>query len=1006
MSYLYRILPAFVLLITSLVAGAQQSFITKAYTTENGLPSNGIKGLQWDESTGFLWIATEAGIVRFDGTYFKTFTKENTAFISSERISFVTRNHRGNIYFADLPQNIIAVDQNQLRLVQQADKYSVNHGAFLIAVSEFFFSIKKKENISDIFASYNDILSVSDTSALFRYEDELYYYSLSMPKPTLCKKGVTSLFKLLGRIFVTTGEKQIFTVDPAGVPAFTPYDHDIASLLPGASIRYTNGMPYPLLIRDGNVWKLNISGNNKLTATLLLSGIPKDIYIKSVQYSTALNILFVGTDSKGLMIFYPERVTSKRRMGGTQESRNAQYSQVALSNGNVLTNEGDIIGDAAGKVVVPISGKFGYSLYLMNDSILWYHQFHNSNQYSNLTSYNYTTGKTTPYPKIIYADAMFSKGDTLFAVSNTGLGYIDGDSLRIIKAFTPKPGNIYFSSVELSPGVFAVASCDGLLKIDINKKGIDTLLVKGNSCIRSLWKYQDYVFIGTYGAGFYIYRDGKIKHMPLDKNNYLLYTHCFVADDKGFCFMSTNRGLFKASLQQMTRAFDDDNIPVYYYYFGRNDGVQMTELNGGCAPCALKLKNKVISFPTMDGLLWVDPEKATSAMPKGDIMIDDIIIDGNKYAPDSKFLESLPYNTTSIKLNITLSAWCNKENIYLDYELNESGKWIAVNLDNGPAIEFNTLPPGSYSLKVRKLNGFDEDTYIYRTIRFHIDVPWYRTWWCISLAVLAFAGMFYWFYKFRTQQYKLRQKKLEKQVAEKTKALQQQNELLEKNNTIKTRLISIISHDIITPLKFVTVAGKELLEKKEKMPDELRQETIQEITNTSQELQLLSTNILNWIKYQNENRMVAKEHFFLSELVQEVFGVLNSLAKQKKLRLVNDVDAAVQIVQYYEPIKILVYNLIANAIHFTEEGNIIVSSTDERGHTVISVTDKGCGMTDEQINNILADQTIISSANVNNKKGHGLGYLIIKDLVKMMGASLEIESVIHKGTRVSILIPR
>ncbi len=47
------------------------------------------------------------------------------------------------------------------------------------------------------------------------------------------------------------------------------------------------------------------------------------------------------------------------------------------------------------------------------------------------------------------------------------------------------------------------------------------------------------------------------------------------------------------------------------------------------------------------------------------------------------------------------------------------------------------------------------------------------------------------------------------------------------------------------------------------MSDELQQETIQEITNTSQELQLLSTNILNWIKYQNENRRQAKENFNL-----------------------------------------------------------------------------------------------------------------------------------------------
>ncbi|MBL0182823.1 MAG: hypothetical protein IPP96_11235 [Chitinophagaceae bacterium] len=45
------------------------------YTTDNGLPSNGIKGLQWDEKNEFLWMATEAGIVRFNGVDFKSYSK-------------------------------------------------------------------------------------------------------------------------------------------------------------------------------------------------------------------------------------------------------------------------------------------------------------------------------------------------------------------------------------------------------------------------------------------------------------------------------------------------------------------------------------------------------------------------------------------------------------------------------------------------------------------------------------------------------------------------------------------------------------------------------------------------------------------------------------------------------------------------------------------------------------------------------------------------------------------
>jgi signal transduction histidine kinase len=119
------------------------------------------------------------------------------------------------------------------------------------------------------------------------------------------------------------------------------------------------------------------------------------------------------------------------------------------------------------------------------------------------------------------------------------------------------------------------------------------------------------------------------------------------------------------------------------------------------------------------------------------------------------------------------------------------------------------------------------------------------------------------------------------------------------------------------------------------------------------------------------------------------------LAKQKGLKLVNDVDPSLHVNQYYEPLKILVYNLLANAIHFTQEGTVTVSGKKTADMVVLSVIDQGCGMSEEQIKNVLADQTIISSANSKNKKGHGLGYLIIKDLIKMMGAEIRITSEEH-----------
>ena len=211
----------------------------------------------------------------------------------------------------------------------------------------------------------------------------------------------------------------------------------------------------------------------------------------------------------------------------------------------------------------------------------------------------------------------------------------------------------------------------------------------------------------------------------------------------------------------------------------------------------------------------------------------------------------------------------------------------------------------------------------------------------------------------------------------------------------------------MTPLRFLHLTGKNLIERKHGLTEELQQEVISEMATTSKELELLSTNILNWIKYRNEDRRLAKESFNLHELVTQLFGIFQAMARQKEVQLLNTVDEQLTLYQYIEPVKIVLYNLILNGINFTPEGYgfIRVSCTRRGDGMALLIEDTGVGMTQEQINNIMADHFIISSANVDNRKGNGLGYLIIKDLLKILRGSLVIQSEKGAGTRVTVWVP-
>ena len=120
----------------------QKNFLATYYTTENGLPSNGIKGMQWDEQNGFLWIATEAGVSSLNGLDSKNFTNENTPFIESERMLYIVKNNKGKIYASDQSGNMLYVKNNKLfpyRGTRNAKQQSYDKG-FTIAVSDTFFN--------------------------------------------------------------------------------------------------------------------------------------------------------------------------------------------------------------------------------------------------------------------------------------------------------------------------------------------------------------------------------------------------------------------------------------------------------------------------------------------------------------------------------------------------------------------------------------------------------------------------------------------------------------------------------------------------------------------------------------------------------------------------------------------------------------------------------------------------------------------------------------------------
>jgi signal transduction histidine kinase len=986
---------------------AQDYYHIDHFTTDNGLPSNGIKGLQWDAQTGYCWIATESGITRYNGADFVTFDRSNTPGFFSERMLFLLKSRDGRLYAADEVGDLFLIEQNKPQFVTQI-KVDARPTTFrligLIASRKLFRQSSDRPPAGFGFDfSLQALIPLDEERLLLTQRDSLYEYKLGRPVPFFLTALPPGSKPLLLR-------DSLFVFDPAGgfYRISSNYRERSSVPLDGADgkgkpqLFWDNSMSDPILVKDRRAWLLDYV-QGRVKARLICDALPPGALPLFVRYDERSNLLFLGTSSKGLFVIRRNavRVIKKPSAPGDADRQAAYYSQIALPGGAVLTSNGDVLGHHAGDL--PVHGGFNNFVLTTPDSVLWY------SRNDTIFSWSYRTHQRTAIPA---GDGSITDG---FALSEGGLYVANAIGIGMLRQGRidyqyryPKPdinSNVPFAMQEISPGLIAIATCGGLFRYNILTHVVDTLWRKPGICVRSLWKHKGYLFIGTYGKGIFLYKNGQIRPIPLDKSGYLEYAHCFIPDGQGFCWISTNKGVFRVNPEDMTAAFDDSRRNVYYHYYGRADGMDITELNGGCTPCALRLNDSTLSFPSMDGLIRINPLRPISGMPEGAVYIDEFVADSQVVNSASQTRPGLPAGTRELAFSLGFPAWAGKENLYIEYRLEPySHGWRLLDIQNNPKLRFSNLPSGAYRLEIRKPNG-SGGGYSTTTCSFYITPRWWQQpWsWVLGLGLLAafIGGIVRW----RTRRLELRQDRLERQIAEKTRELQAKNEELERTDQIKTRLISIISHDLVTPLHFLHMTGRNLIEKKHGLTEELQREAISEMANTSKELELLSTNILNWIKYRNEDRRLAKESFNLSELVAQLFSIFRPMARQNDVRLLNEIEAGLFVFQYIEPVRIVLYNLILNGVNFTPGGYIRVSCVRSGDGISLVIADTGVGMTQEQINNIMADHFIISSANVDNRKGNGLGYLIIKDLLKIIRGRLSIQSEKGRGTKVTVWVP-
>jgi len=226
--------------------------------------------------------------------------------------------------------------------------------------------------------------------------------------------------------------------------------------------------------------------------------------------------------------------------------------------------------------------------------------------------------------------------------------------------------------------------------------------------------------------------------------------------------------------------------------------------------------------------------------------------------------------------------------------------------------------------------------------------------------------------------------------------LQGQNQDLVRLNSLKNKLLSIISHDFRSPLS--SLQGVIAMLNSHALSAEEIEQVFESLASKVENTTNMLDNLLKWTRNQMQGIRVEPEHINLSTIVKEVISSQLILAEKKGVALYCNIDSALSVYADPEMVRLIVRNLVSNAIKFTSKNDsITIEAFLENGKVTISVIDTGIGMSTENMDKIfqLKEHTTYGT---DNEKGTGLGLILCQEFVNINGGEIWVESEHKKGS--------
>jgi signal transduction histidine kinase len=238
---------------------------------------------------------------------------------------------------------------------------------------------------------------------------------------------------------------------------------------------------------------------------------------------------------------------------------------------------------------------------------------------------------------------------------------------------------------------------------------------------------------------------------------------------------------------------------------------------------------------------------------------------------------------------------------------------------------------------------------------------------------------------------------LEQRVDERTRALREANDA-------KDKLMTIVSHDLRGPVASLQLALSVLGD--EPLPREAA-ELVQQLGGEVTHLRQTIDNLLNWSYAQRQGIVADPQPIDLHLLAEEKVALFQAAARQKGIALTNQLPAPLPALADPQQVRLVLHNLLANALKFTRAGGQVALYGWLHANWVeVAATDTGTGIAPENLARLFNLATHFSERGTSGEGGTGLGLLLCKEMVEKNGGHIGVQSELGRGSRFWFTLPR